>query len=143
MTLLTTASAVSTAPSSDFFAVWADTDTWPDWNTDTEWVRLDESFQQGATGALKPKGGPKVRFTVEKLTDEQFVDVSSLLGARLIFDHRVDVRDSRTTVSVEVSIDGPLRLLWTAILGKGLRASVAGDMAGLVAAAERRVAARQ
>ena len=143
MTILATATAVSTAPASEFFALWADMDTWPEWNTDTEWVRLDGPFQQGASGSLKPRGGPKVRFTVEKLTDDQFVDVSGLFGARLIFDHRIHTADSSTTVTVQVSITGPLRLLWTAILGKGLRRSVAGDMAGLVAAAEGRVAARR
>lgn len=141
--ILATASAVPTAPASQFFALWADMGTWSEWNTDTEWARLDGPFQQGATGSLKPKGGPKVRFTVEKLTDDQFVDVSQLLGARLVFDHRIDVRDAGTAVSVQVSITGPLRLLWTAILGKGLRTSVVGDLAGLVAAAEARVAAQQ
>lgn len=143
MTILATATAVSTAPAAEFFAVWADMDTWPEWNTDTDWVRLDGPFEQGATGSLKPKGGPKVGFRIEQLTDDRFVDVSMLLGARLVFDHRVERHDSGTTVSVEVSMTGSLRRVWTAILGKGLRASVAGDMAGLVSAAEARVAARQ
>lgn len=118
-------------------------DTWPEWNTDTAWVRLDGPFEQGATGSLKPKGGPKVRFVVEILTEDQFVDVSMLFGARLMFDHRIERASSGISVSVEVSMTGPLRLLWTAILGKGLRKSVAGDLAGLVAAAEARVAVDQ
>lgn len=143
MTTLAAATAESTAPASHFFALWADMDSWPEWNTDTEWVRLDGPFEQGAAGSLKPKGGPKVRFVIEKLTEDQFVDVSTLFGARLVFDHRVQRMSSGTSVSVEVSVTGPLRLLWTALLGKGLRRSVAGDLAGLVAAAEARVAVDQ
>ena len=41
MTIIATARATSTAHPSAFFARWADTATWPEWNTDTEWVRLD------------------------------------------------------------------------------------------------------
>ena len=33
-----------------FFDRWADMATWPQWNTDTEWVRLDGPFRSGATG---------------------------------------------------------------------------------------------
>ena len=44
MTIIATARATSTAHPSAFFARWADTATWPEWNTDTEWVRLDGPF---------------------------------------------------------------------------------------------------
>ncbi len=40
MTTLTSASVRSTAPASAFFRHWADMATWPEWNLDTEWVRL-------------------------------------------------------------------------------------------------------
>ena len=67
--------------------------TWPEWNTDTEWVRLDGPFQTGGTGMLKPKGGPKVRFVLDSVVPErEFVDVSLLLGARLTFRHDVEPR---------------------------------------------------
>ena len=76
MTQIAAAHAVSTAAPADFFAVWADMATWPEWNADTEWVRLDGPFVEGATGTLKPKGGPKVGF----------VDVlRGVFGARLMF----------------------------------------------------------
>jgi hypothetical protein len=40
MTTITEAQASSSAPPSGFFARWADMGTWPEWNTDPEWVRL-------------------------------------------------------------------------------------------------------
>ncbi|ASF12046.1 hypothetical protein NBRGN_105_00190 [Nocardia brasiliensis NBRC 14402] len=137
MTILATATATSSAAPAVFFARWADTATWPEWNTDTEWVRLDGPFTQGATGTLKPKGGPKVRFVVERLTDTEFVDVSRLFGATLTFAHVVAVADGRTTVRVTVSIEGPLRRLWIAILGGGVTKSVQPDLDALVEVAER------
>jgi hypothetical protein len=114
----------------------ADMATWPEWNTDTEWVRLDGPFVQSATGTLKPKGGPKVSFIVERLSDTEFVDVSQLIGARLIFDHQISTGPEGTTVSVTVSIEGPLRWFWTKIMGGDLAASAAPDLHALVAAAE-------
>jgi hypothetical protein len=136
MTLLATAHARSSAPPTAFFGRWADMATWPEWNTDTEWARLDGPFAEGSTGVLRPKGGPKVRFVIERLTDREFVDVSKLPGARLTFAHEVAAVDGRTTITVTVSIDGPLRLLWTKILGAGLARSVQPDLDALVAVAE-------
>ena len=138
MITIATAHADSTAAASAFFARWADMDTWPEWNLDTEWVRRDGPFVEGCTGVLKPRGGPKVKFVVERLVpDREFVDVSLLLGARLRFDHVVTSRpDGGCTVDVTVTMSGPLRWLWARILGNGFRASAQPDLDRLVNAAE-------
>lgn len=138
MITLATASTTSTAPPAAFFTRWADMATWPQWNADTEWAVLDGRFAEGATGTLKPKGSPKVRFVIERLVpDREFVDVSRLAGARLTFAHLVTARpDGRSEVAVEVSMSGPLARLWILILGNGLRASVQRDLDALARAAE-------
>jgi Polyketide cyclase / dehydrase and lipid transport len=138
---LGSASVTTNAPPAAIFARWADMATWPEWNLDTEWVRLDGPFREGATGVLKPKGGPKVPFTVEQLTPERFVDVSRLLGARLTFDHRVSTSPAGTTVAVEVTLSGPLAPAWRLILGKGIAASVQPDLDRLARCAEAAPAA--
>ena len=140
MTRLATASVTSSASAEAFFARWGDMATWPEWNLDTEWVRLDGPFVQGATGVLKPKGGPKVRFVVETLTDTDFIDVSLLRGARLTFAHHIEATDSGSRVRVAVSLDGPLAKLWTLVLGKGLKASLQRDLDLLVQTVEADVA---
>jgi hypothetical protein len=137
VTEIARAQITSTAPPSAFFERWADMATWPDWNLDTEWCRLDGPFVEGATGTLKPKGGPKVPFVVERLVPgEAFIDVSRLVGARLTFDHRVTLVDGRTQVAVVVSMTGPLAPLWRLVLGKSLRASVEPDLQRLGGLAE-------
>jgi hypothetical protein len=138
MTTIAHASVTSSAPPAAFFAQWADMASWPEWNLDTEWVRLDGPFVEGATGELKPKGGPKVRFVVATLVDgEEFTDVSSLLGARLTFRHLVDAEPGRTTVSVEATLTGPLAPLWRLVLGRGVRESMQPDLDRLAERAER------
>src|SRR6478752_4392326 len=95
MTTITTARITSTAAPAAFFERWADMATWPEWNLDTEWVRLDGPFVEGATGILKPKGGPKVPFVVQRLIlGREFTDVSKLAGARLTFRHLVDQHEA-------------------------------------------------
>ena len=41
--------------------------TWPEWDEAVAWARLDGPFAAGTTGALKPKGGPRVSFVIETL----------------------------------------------------------------------------
>jgi len=136
MAHIATAEVTSSAEPAAFFARWADMATWPEWNLDTEWVRLDGPFTEGAAGTLKPKGGPRVPFVVAKLTDDEFVDVSKLLGARLTFAHRVHRNDTHTDVRVDVSLAGPLAFVWRRILGKGIAASAQPDLERLAEAAE-------
>jgi len=138
MTRLATASVTSSASSDAFFARWGDMATWPEWNLDTEWVRLDGPFIEGATGTLKPKGGPKVPFVVERLVlGREFTDVSKLVGARLTFRHLVEQHAAGCTVSVEVTLTGPLAPFWRLVLGKGIHTSMQPDLERLAAAAER------
>lgn len=132
------AHASSSAPPSAFFARWADMATWPEWNTDTEWVRLDGPFAAGSTGVLKPKGGPKVKFVIATLVaDREFTDVSLLAGARLTFRHLIEpLPEGGSTVHVTVTLAGPLGWFWNLVLGKGLKRSLRPDLGRLAIAAE-------
>jgi hypothetical protein len=138
MMTLGTAHITSSAAPAAFFARWADMATWPEWNSDTEWVRLDGPFVRGAKGELKPKGAPKVPFVVAELVDgEEFTDVSKLVGAKLTFRHLVSRTDEGSTrVDVAVTLRGPLARLWNAALGKGIAAGLQGDLDRLRDAAE-------
>ncbi|MFI7598048.1 SRPBCC family protein [Actinoplanes sp. NPDC049681] len=137
MKTIATARITTDVPAQAFFERWADMATWPAWNTDTAWVRLDGPFRTGTTGVLKPKGGPATRFVIASLVPgREFTDVSQLIGAKLTFEHRVtDEPDGRITVAVRVTIAGPLAFLWNAVLGKGIAASLTGDLERLEAAA--------
>ena len=135
--ILGTARIGSCAAPAAFFARWADMATWPEWNADTEWVRLDGPFVAGATGVLKPKGGPKTKFVVTKLDDREFTDVSLLAGARLTFQHLVSAgADGTTSVEVTVTLAGPLARVWNLVLGKGIGRTLQRDLDSLKAAAE-------
>jgi hypothetical protein len=138
MITIAEAQTSSAAPPSAFFARWADMATWPEWNTDTEWVRLDGPFTVGSTGVLKPRGGPKVKFVIAALVaGREFTDVSLLAGARLTFRHLVEpLPGGGSSVRVTVTMAGPLGWLWNLALGKGLKASLPADLDRLAVAAQ-------
>ena len=139
MRTIATAQITSDVPAAAFFERWADMATWPQWNTDTEWVRLDGPFRAGATGKLKPKGGPATRFVVTVLVPgREFTDVSLLPGARLTFQHLVgEDAGGATTIAVRVTIAGPLAFLWNVLLGRDIASGLSADLARLEAAARR------
>ena len=134
---LGTASATSTEPASRFFARWIDHDSWGDWSPDTDWVRLAGPAVLGATGFIKPTGGPKTRFTISALEpDREYTDTSVLPGARLVFQHLVDSESGLTRLDVAVSMRGPLAWLWARIMGGGFRESTQSDLDRLVSLVE-------
>jgi hypothetical protein len=137
MTTLCTATALSSAPPEAFFSRWADMATWPEWDDAVSWARLDGPFVAGSTGALKPKGGPKVTFVIETLEPgTEFTDVSAMPGARLRIRHLVSVDAGATQVDIDVSIDGPLAWLWRRAIGKGIASTTSEGLARLVAVVE-------
>ncbi len=137
MSTLCTASAVSSAAPDRFFARWADMSTWPEWDEAVAWARLDGPFAAGTTGALKPKGGPKVSFVIETLDPGcEFTDVSAMPGARLRIRHLVTRDGDVTRVDIEVSMEGPLAWLWRRAIGRGVARSTPEGLARLVALVE-------
>ena len=134
---LGTASATSTVPASGFFARWIDHDSWGEWSPDTDWVRVNGPVALGATGVIKPTGGPKTRFSISALEpDHEYTDTSFLPGAKLVFQHLVSEESGVTTLDVAVSMNGPLAWLWARVMGSGFRESTQADLDRLVALVE-------
>jgi hypothetical protein len=129
--------AYSTAAPADFFARWIDHEGWSEWSPDSEWVTFKGPVQLGAKGVLKPKGAPRVKFTISALeNDRRYADTSVFPGARLVFDHTAAEAGGRTELRARVTVAGPLAGLWAKILSKGFRHSVQADLDRLVTLVE-------
>ena len=130
--------ATSTATPSAFFAKWIDHKSWSDWSPDTDWVRLDGAVSLGAHGVMKPKGGPKLKFVISALAqDQEYTDCTSLFGACILFRHLAEATSSGTDLRVAVAVDGPLSRVWAVILGKNFRQSAQADLDRLVEIVEQ------
>jgi hypothetical protein len=131
-------SATSSAPPDAYFARLCDHDTWPAWSPDTEWVRLDGPVAVGTRGVLKPKGGPRAKFVITACTPgREYTDTTLLPGARLVFEHTVQLTEGGSDLSVLVTITGPLALLWARVMGGGFRDSAQTDLDRLVRLVEQ------
>lgn len=64
--------------------------------------------------------------------DRRFANRSRLPGADLTFDHTVEPLESGSQVEVVITVDGPLRWLWSRILQRSMRDAAAASLTGLI-----------
>jgi hypothetical protein len=106
-------------------AVWTlwNTENWTKWDRAVEWVRLDGPFQAGTRGEMKPKGGPKTKFTVLRVDPHHgFTDRSHLPFTHLDFEHDVErVGHGMVKITHTVTFSGPLAFLFSRVIGKSIK----------------------
>ncbi len=128
----------TTAKPEAIFKLWADIDHWAEYDKGIEWAKLTDTFTAGGHYTIKPKGGPKVKSTILVVEPyEKFVDISHLLGATLQFEHTIIKQGSTNTVSIIMTISGPLGWVWAKILGKNQQADLEESTKNLIAKAEQ------
>lgn len=94
-------------------------------------------MQVGTKGVLKPKGGPKVKFTVAECEPARvYTDVSALPGCKLTFQHTVAATAAGSELAVRVWLDGPLSWFWARTMGRGFRDSAPADLDRLISLVE-------
>jgi hypothetical protein len=130
MRTILTARAASPHPPDHVYELIRDASRWPDWSPDTEYVQRNGPLAPGTTGVMKLKGGPKLRYTIQTVSqDHEYTDVTRLPGARVRFQHLVEPRaEGGSQLSAHVSIEGPFSLVWNKLLGGGFKKSVPGDL---------------
>jgi len=133
----TQTSAVSKATPEAVWSLWQ-TSNWTKWDPALEWVRLDGAFQAGPRGELKPKSGPKTKFTVLRVDPNRgFADRSHLPLTHLDFTHEVvPLEDGTVKITHTATFSGPLAFLFSRIIGKGIKAGLPGALQKLAALAE-------
>ena len=98
-------------------AVWqryADVTQWRDWSPAIEWARLDGPFQVGAKGKSKARGAPAARFRLARVEPNAvFASTAWLPGARLLFEHFIEPRDTGLRITHRATLSGPLSPLYT------------------------------
>lgn len=76
------------ASAEQIWAMWEDVATWSCWDYELEWAELSGAFKEGTVGRLKPKKGPKVTFTLDKVIKNVcFSDYAKLPLTRMSFNH--------------------------------------------------------
>ena len=115
----------------------ADINTWSKWDSGLEYTHLEGPAKPGAPFVLKPRGGPKVKMTIDELRPHVLVDTAHLLGAKMRTTHEYKASGGRTTIHFRVEVWGPLGFFWRKVVGEGQIKGAPAQLAAFVAYARR------
>ena len=103
----------------EVWQVWKDVDQWILWNEDLEGSKLLDSFEKGGTFELQPRGGPKVKLTIEEAIENvSFTDCLHLPGAKMYGKHAVKEVEGGVEFTTTISITGMSSAMWISMLGE-------------------------
>jgi hypothetical protein len=122
-------------------AVWAlyeDVSTWPEWDSQAEWVTRDGPFATGTTGAMKFEGQEPLRYRLAKVDPgREFVDETPVGELVVRVSHLLELTGpGRLRITYRAEIDGPEEQAEE--IGPLITADFPDTMASLVALAQER-----
>jgi hypothetical protein len=128
----------TTASPKAIWAIWKDAANWPTWDTELETVILNGPFTKGATGRLKPKGGPWVNLIfADVITEKSFLTFSNLPLTTIFDDHYIQVKNGLTHVTNVIEMKGLLAFFFALVIGRNMKKTLPHTMENLVKQAER------
>lgn len=118
--------------------LWSNIKTWNTWDHGIENSEIEGAFMEGASGWLKPKGGPRVKFKILRAEKNRvFHDRSSLPLTSLDFIHTLERDGDYTIVTQRVEMTGLLTFIFAKVIGSGIKKDMPSAMAKLVEMAEK------
>jgi hypothetical protein len=119
--LLKTVTKTTSKSATDIYALYTDVNNWKNWDKSVETSHLDVEFVVGATGNMKPVGGPKSKIVITGATPNEYAaSTCNLVACHILFEQSIkDLGDTRE-VTHSVSLEGFLAPVFKLILGKDL-----------------------
>lgn len=118
---------------------------WQQWIDIVGWNKTDPGVVEsqlhgvlkvGATGRLKPKGGPAVHFVITNCEQgRSFIVENGMPLAHMTFEHEMKPTAQGTQFTHRVRITGLLAPLWGRLMGQQIAKDLPGVMERMVAAA--------
>jgi hypothetical protein len=105
-------------PAENLYRAITDFNTWHRWDEGIEYTRLQGAAKAGSQFVLKPKGGPAVKITIEKMWPYEVVDVAHLPLAKMRTIHRYERIGDITHINMQLQIWGPLGFVWRKLIGE-------------------------
>jgi uncharacterized protein YndB with AHSA1/START domain len=126
------ASVQTSASPEQIWRLWADVESWPDWNDDIERIELIGDFEAGSRILMTPFGEEEVERVIAELDEpETFVDEVDFgdVVVRTIHTAR-RLESGRTRVTYRLEITG----LAADVLGPEIGPLISGDFPQVIAA---------
>ncbi len=116
---------VSTEAGPDqIWSLWQDVSSWPSWDSEIDWARLEGPFICGTNGRMKPRGGPEVAFKLTEVTPgASFSDTAQLPLTRVVFAHHYLPKDEGQPARIchTVTMNGWLAPLFARVIGSQIK----------------------
>jgi len=118
--------------------LWADVESWPEWNGDIERIELDGSFAAGGRIVMTPPGQEAIELRIaEAVEPVLFVDEANLGDILVRTTHRVErAGNEGSRVTYRMEITGPAADTLGPQLGPAISADFPETLTTLVARAE-------
>jgi len=105
-------------PAENLYRAITDFNAWNKWDDGIEHTQLISDAKTGGEFILKPKGGPAVKITIEKMWPFELIDVAHLPLAKMRTVHKYERIGDTTHITMKVQIWGLLGFLWRKIIGE-------------------------
>lgn len=123
----------------EIWKLWTDVESWNKWDKEVEFSKLNGKFEQGMYGILKPRKGPKSKFILMSVKEEEeFTTRSFLPLAKMDFIHQIDEQNGELYITHGVRISGFLSFLFSKIIGEKIIKELPEAMNNLSKTAEKR-----
>lgn len=99
----------TTASPEQVWLVWSDTSTWPAWNPDINWVKLEGPFADGTSGTMETKSGGKHNISLSGVqANREFTLTSDLPmpATKLHFRCAIEPTAAGSRISQGVTVKG-------------------------------------
>jgi hypothetical protein len=102
----------------DLYRVLTNLNAWKQWDKGIEYTQLLGEAKTGRAFMLKPKCGPVVKITIEKMWPFEVIDVAHLPLAKMRTVHKYTRVGNTTHIYMELQIWGALGFLWRKVIGE-------------------------
>ncbi len=117
--------------------IWQDVIGWNTWDHGIEYSTINGPFETGATGTIKPKGGPLVHTKLTQVEPlKRFVDEAKLPLTRILVTHTLKKSGAKTFVTHRIEMQGLLAFFFAFVIGRNMKKNLPQEMASLVKKAE-------
>lgn len=105
-------------PAEKLYRAICDINSWNKWDEELEWTKLEGIAQVGAGFTLKPKGGPKMKLTIDEMCPYRQVDTAHLFLGKLRNSHEYVQSGDKTIVRFKAETWGVLGFFWRKVIGE-------------------------
>lgn len=127
----------TTASPSTIWQIWQDVSNWNTWDHGIEFSTINGPFKAGATGTIKPKGGPLIHTRLTQVEPmKMFVDEAKLPLTRIIVSHSLTESKGKTYVTHHIEMRGLLSFVFAFLIGRDMKKNLPQEMLAMVRKAE-------